>query len=147
MADFEEQLVRRFIAALDAHIRQIKDAVMDSWPDVEEANFLANGTILNLKAQSQNEERIDFGIAYVGVASPANGGLITLGDADKQHQIPIQGGVVTPFDCKIRLKNTSIRQIQTVVMTNNSPSAIPGPAGYLYLALFGREIPVGQGVW
>jgi hypothetical protein len=147
VAQFEEDLVRRFVEALEAQRRLLTDALRQSWGDVEEANFVASATSLQLKAQSDNEERIDFVMAYAGVAA-GNGGLVRLGDADLSHTFVVPGGTLLATQCKIRLKNTSLRRIDTVVLTNNSPGLPPaGPAGFLYLGLFGSEVPIGSIKW
>lgn len=147
VGDFEEQLVQRFIQALDAQRRLLTEALNLSWGDVEEANFVPAATSLTLKAQSDNEERIDFIMAYAGVAA-GNGGLVRLGDADVPHTFVVPGGTLLATQCKIRLKNTSLRRIDSVVLNNNSPGLPPaGPAGFLYLALFGSEVPIGGIKW
>ncbi len=147
VTSFEEDLVRRFVEALDAQRRLLTEALRASWGDVEEANFVPSATSLQLKAQSENEERIDFVMAYAGVVA-GNGGLVRLGDADVPHTFVVPGGTLLATQCKIRLKNTSLRRIDTVVLTNNSPGLPPaGPAGFLYLGLFGSEVPIGGIKW
>lgn len=144
----EEELVRRFIDALDSHYRGLVEAQRLSWEDVEEANYLASASILTLKAQSENEEKISFLMAYAGVAA-GKGAVIRLGDADVPHTIPVPPGQLLATQVNIRLKNTSIRQMVTTTFTNNNPTipADQSATGFLYLGLFGSEIPIGARRW
>jgi hypothetical protein len=144
----EQQLVERFIEALESQRRLLRAALSDSWSDVEEANFVPNALKLDLIPQTDNEFRVDFILAYAGVAA-GNAGLIELGDADRPHQIVVPAGPpgIAP-QVKIRLKNTSRRRISSVTIAGNVPGApSSGPAGFLYLALFGKEVPLGGIQW
>lgn len=147
VAEFETELVRRFVEELGAQRQLLSNALKDSWADVEEANFVQSNTILVLKAQSDNEEMIDSILAFAGVAA-GNAGLVELGDADKPHQIVVTPGSTQQFDTRIRLKNTSTRRITSVTFAGNTPGQPQsGPAGFLYLALFGKEVPIGALRW
>lgn len=140
----EEELIQRFINELDSQRRVLLDALRLSWLDVEEALFVPSNSVLTLKAQSDNEERIDFIMAYAGVAA-GKGGLIELGDADRPHTIPVPAGVFLATSVKIRLKNTSTRRLSVTTFTNNAPTfpADQSASGFLYLGLFGAEVPIG----
>lgn len=147
VSSFEEDLVRRFVEALDNQRRLLREALARSWEDVEEANYVPNSAQLDLKPQTDNEFRVVQILAYAGVAA-GNAGLIELGDADRPHQIVVPAGQIINPSVVIRLKNTSRRRITSVTVAGNAPGApASGPAGFLYLALFGSEVPLGALRW
>jgi hypothetical protein len=141
----QKEMVRAFLDALATHRHHMDEALRDSWSDVEEAMFAYGATTLDVKAQTENAERIDFVWAYAGVAS-GNAGLVELGT---YTQLLVPAGPPGLFlSTKTRLWNTDKRRLSSVTLTANVPGAPgSGPAGFLSLALWGKEIPQGRLRW
>lgn len=144
LAKHLELVSKHFIDLLDSRLVSLTRAREDSWSDVHESNFNANLKVLPLTPQSENFERIDFLIAY---GSAPGGGmmLIELGGYDA---IPIVNGTLAALSGKWRLNNTDVRILSSVTQNAGIPGLRgSGQAGYLYLALFGKEIPAQEWRW
>ena len=132
-------IAQEFVDVLNSRLATMERALEDSWTDVHESNFTQAATSLKLQPQAESYVKINTIIGYVGAPTPANMGLIELGNYDA---IPIPTGQIFSLGGGWRLSNTDIRIISSVTGTNLSPGArASGAAGYLYLALFGKEIP------
>lgn len=122
----------------------MEKARRDAWIVVHEANYAPNTNLLKITPQSANLEIIETILAYVG-APGGNLGLLELGAYDA---IPVPVGVLTPIPGKWRLRGTDPRILSVVTDNANVPGArASGPAGYLYLGLFGSEVPDGAWIW
>lgn len=144
---FIRELTRQFLDHLDSHTRHMTEALRESWRDVEEwTPFLQSGTLNQAAPQGENPVEITAICAYAGVATPANMGLIELGA--QRQPIPIPGGQLISLTGLWRLQSTDVRIISSVTNTGNAPGARgSGAAGFLYMGLFGKEIPLGRVRW
>lgn len=135
-----QRLMQAFIDIMDARANELRQAVEDSYSDVDESRTMFSGTILDVPAQSSNFERITDILAYCGPGQ----GLLTLGN----FQIPIPAATFVSIGCKMRLGNTDRRRLSSVTVAGGTPGLDgTGPAGFLALALWGKEIPVGAMAW
>lgn len=150
----QHEFLRHLTDVLDSHYRKLHDGLSDSWSDVDERRFIDTGTQLQLQPQTENHFRVDFILAVAGVAA-GQAAMLELGAGDG-HKIlflpspPAGPGLATlNLSTRIRLSNTDPRFLSVVTLTG---STVPGnrgsgTAGFLYLALMGKEIPPGAVRW
>ena len=141
---------QNLIEELDSHYRLLHERYVESYMDVEEVKTADAATILDLVPQSQNSVQIETILAYVGTTGAGQQALIRLGNSvAADHRIVIPQNTLTQLTgLRVRLSNTDKRRISAVVVTNGVPGTEGGGASaFLYLALFGRQIPTGSLMW
>lgn len=132
-----EHLTTQMLHAIQGQHAILRHELAKTQMDVSEQDFAPAITVLTVKPQSQNPERITRVVLYVGTGN----GLLELGGT----QIPING---TPEVVNLRgrwvLEATDTRTLSSVTLAAGVPGARgSGGATFLYLGLFGEEIPRG----
>ena len=150
-----DRFLRHLANMLDSHYHKLHEALSDSWADVDERRFVDSATQLQVQPQSDNPVRIESILAVAGVAA-GQAMMIELGGGDGHKFIvppnPAAGPGLAVFSesgLRIRLTHTDPRFVSIVTLTGSTvPGARgSGTAGFLYLALGGREIPRGAVQW
>lgn len=128
------------LSAIQGQHALLRYELLRAAQDVSEEGSAVD-TVLNVSPQSQNPERITLVVAYVGTGL----GLLELGNTDP---IPLNSTVWQPFVLPGRwtLEATDRRTLSSITF---AAGGIPNGRGsgattYLYLALFGEEIPRGE---
>lgn len=122
------------LRAIQGQHALIRHELAKSYEDVAEDDNVSNDTSLTVSPQSQNPERITRIVAYVGTGK----GRLTLGNRTILINSTVQP---VTLEGRWRLENTDKRKLECVTLDADGKPTGAGNPTFLYLGLFGEEIP------
>lgn len=144
LANHLDRVGSQFIRMLESKIHELRMAYDDALSDATESLFATSATSLTIQPQSENWFRVDLVIAcYSGPAGST--GFVELGGGGSNggdDKFPIGNGLPISLPMRLTLENTDQRIISAVTLAGGVLGArASGGAGFLYLGLYGKEIP------